>query len=194
MLLKNCIWMIYHVIRLIAIGLIPLFGILVTNLGSKIFAGNHFWRLSGLNPPKMPGVEKDWVQICYCRFGQNPTPDGFMCHRLAQRSGITSAMKTYELSFWRTRTNAYMCALHIVHCTILTSSDIHIADILYCSSYFILHTLGQPFYCKNLLSLHSAGWPNPPKLASARCTNIFTPFTIAPQNPSITFCARSELE
>ena len=126
--------------------------------------------------------------MCYCRFGQNPAPDGFMCHRVAQRSGITSAMKTYELSRWRTRTNTYMC-------TILTSWDFHIADILYCSLHFILHMLGQPFYCKTLLSLHSQDdCPNPPKLASARWTNIFTPFTIAPQNPSITFCARSELE
>ena len=185
MFLKNCIWMIYHIIWLIAVGLIPLFGILVTNLGSKIFEG--FWRLSGLNPPKMPGVEKDWVQMCYCRFGQNPAADGFMCHRLAQRSGITSAMKTYELSRWRTRTwtNAYLCTLH-------RSTDILM--VVY-SIHFFPSMLGQPFYCKTLLSLHSQDdCPNPPKLASARWTNIFTPFTIAPQNPSITFCARSELE
>ena len=153
----------------------------------NFFTGYHLWRLSGLNPPKMPGVEKDWVQICYCRFGQNPTPDGFMCHRLAQRSGITSAMKTYELSRWRTRTwtNAYLCTLH-------RSTDILM--VVY-SIHFFLSMLGQLLYCKTLLSLHSQDdCPNPPKLASARWTNIFTPFTIAPQNPSITFCARSELE
>ena len=85
--------------------------------------------------------------MCYCRFGQNPAPDGFMCHRLAQRSGITSAMKTYELPRWRTRTrtNAYLCTLHRSTDILMVVYNIH----------FFPSMLGQPFYCKTLLSLHS---------------------------------------
>ena len=55
LLLKNCIWMIYHVIRLIAIGLIPLFGILVTNLGSK-----NFYRLSLVKAEWIKSTKNAW--------------------------------------------------------------------------------------------------------------------------------------
>ena len=84
--------------------------------------------------------------MCYCRFGQNPAPDGFMCHRLAQRSGITSAMKTYELLRWRTRTNTYV---HYIY----QLGHSHCRHTL---SQFILH----PAYTRPTVLLQNSAFPS----------------------------------